>query len=156
MKSLQLPMALTELISRNSAILTAYREWARRLTPGPVSRLASSIIEQRFELGKALGEAASELSVSALPRLEVEFEVEPSPAALIDGKLASHEPMTEPKILLSAMTELEAADHELLAAVAGAALPFSSVIAERLAGEAESARKRSSWAQDHLDLLSMG
>ena len=156
MKSLLLPMALTELSLRNSAILAAYREWARRLTPGPVSRLTSSIIEQRFELGKALGEAASELSAATLPRLEVEFEVEPSPAALIERKLASPEPMPEPKILLSAMTELEAVDHEFLAAVAGAALSFSSVIAERLAGEAESARKRSNWAQDHLDLLSMG
>ena len=156
MKSLLLPMALTELSLRNSAMLAAYREWARRLTPGPVSRLTSSIIEQRFELGKALGEAASELSAATLPSARSRIRGRAIPAALIERKLASPEPMRNLKFFYRPWPKSKPSITSSSPRVAGAVLSFSSVIAERLAGEAESARKRSNWAQDHLDLLSMG
>jgi hypothetical protein len=112
--------------------------------------------EQRLDLGKTLSEIAAEIaSIHSFPEYEVEFEVEPSPAALIAGKASSSGAPAEPKDLLQRMAEAEATDYELLSAAAGAVLPFSSAIAERLAAEAASARKRSTWAQDHLDLLSM-
>jgi hypothetical protein len=112
--------------------------------------------EQRFELGKVLGEIARDAAAMAtFPETEVEFEMDPSPA-MVDRKFQSLGTPAEPKELLKIMAEIETADHELLAAAAGAVLSLSSVMAERLAGEAASARKRSNWAQDHLDLLGMG
>ncbi len=141
--------ALKELTARNAAIAAAYRGWAKRLPPGPVSRLASSLAEQRNELGKALLEIAGDRS---LGETVVEFDTEPSTLTGVD---AFEGTMIDSKDLLKNMAEAESADHELLATVAGAALPASSAIAERLASEADSARKRSVWAQDHLDLLSM-
>ena len=157
MKSIVLSSAMKELSARNAAVLAAYRDWARRLPPGPASMLASSMAAQRSELGKALAEIASD--ISSLPSLlepEVEFEVDPSPSAVIDAKSASRGETAEPKGILAAMADLETAEHELLAAAAGAALPLSSAAAERLAGEAASARIRSNWAHDHIDLLGMG
>ena len=114
--------------------------------------------EQRLELSKALGEISMEIGaiLAASPDIEIEFESGISPAALIDGKSGSGESPADPKDLLKAMAEIESGEHELLAALAGALLPLSSVLAERLAGEAASARKRSNWARDHLDLLGMG
>jgi hypothetical protein len=87
-----------------------------------------------------------------LPESEVEFDVDP---ANLTGKDAFIGAIVDSKELLKKMAEAEAGDHELLAAVAGAVLPGSIAIAELLASEADSARKRSIWAQDHLDLLSM-
>ncbi len=156
MKSLPISSALKELSSRNTAVLAAYRDWARRLPPGSASRLASSMAEQRLELGKALAEIGSNVAVLAsAPELEVEFEFDPSPSSVLEGKGPSPGSVAEPKGLLKAMAEIETVEHELLAAAAGAALPLSSVLAERLAGEAASARIRSIWAQDQLELLSM-
>lgn len=156
MKSLPIESALKELSARNGAVLAAYRDWARRLPPGPASRLAASMAEQRIELGKALAEIGSSASLrSSTQESAVEFEFEPSPDAILAGQPPSLGNAADPEALLKAMIALETAEHELLAAAAGAALPVSSVIAERLAGEAASARIRSNWAQDHLDLLSM-
>jgi hypothetical protein len=156
MTSLPFSSALNELVSRNSAIAAAYREWARRLPPGPSSKLASSMAEQRLELGKTLGEIAAAIAaVSSLPELVVEFEIEPFPASLGEGRSANAATPAEPKEVLRRMAETEAADYELLAAAAGAVLPLSSAVAEQIAAEAGAARKRATWAQDHLDLLGM-
>jgi hypothetical protein len=149
MSSLALSFALKELSSRNTVIAATYREWARRLTPGPVSRLAWSMAEQRLDLGKTLGEIAANRS---LPEVEVEFDLAPAAAA---GVVASEASLAEPRAILKKMSEAESADHELLAAVAGAIVPASGAAAERLASEAAQARKRSIWAQDQLELLSM-
>jgi hypothetical protein len=144
-----LSSALKEISLRNAAIAAAYRALAKRLPPGPVCKLASSIAEQRLELGKILGEVSVDRS---LPESEVEFDVDP---ANLTGKDAFMGAIVDSRELLKKMAEAEAGDHELLAAVAGAVLPGSIAIAELLASEADSARKRSIWAQDHLDLLSM-
>jgi hypothetical protein len=150
MSSLSLPAALKELSSRNTVIAATYREWARRLPPGPVSRLAWSIAEQRLNLGKTLGEIAAEQPLGVV---EVEFElVTPASAA---GVVMGDASLVDLRVILKKMSEAEAADHELLAAVAGAIVPLSGEAAERLASEADSARKRSIWAQDQLELLSM-
>jgi hypothetical protein len=149
MSSLPLSFALKELSSRNTAIAAIYREWARRLPPGPVTRLAWSIAEQRLDLGKALGEIAADRGI---PEVEVEFETAPASSA---GVEASEAALADPIIILKKISEAEASDHELLAAVAGAVVPSSGPVAERLASEAASARKRSIWAQDQLELLSM-
>jgi hypothetical protein len=157
MTSLPFSSALKELGSRNSAIASAYREWARHLPPGPSSKLASSMAEQRLELGKTLGEIAAEIAaIGSLPELAVDFEIEPFPSTLGAVRAAAGSAPSEPTEVLKRMAETEAADYELLAAVAGSVLPLSSGVAERIAAEAGFARKRSTWAQDHLDLLSMG
>lgn len=149
MERLPLSTALKEISSRNAAIAAAYRDWAKRLPPGPVSKLARSMAEQRADLGKTIREIAGDRSI---PDTEVVFDVEPS--SLI-GQADFDIGMAETKELLARMTAAEAADHELLATLAGTILPASGTAAERLAAEADSARKRSTWAQDHLDLLSM-
>jgi hypothetical protein len=149
MSSLPLSFALKELSSRNAAIAAIYREWARRLQPGPVTRLAWSIAEQRLDLGKALSEIAADRS---LPEVDVEFESTIASAAGVDAGEAT---LADSKAILKKIAEAEASDHELLAAVAGAVVPSSGPVAERLASEAASARKRSIWAQDQLELLSM-
>jgi hypothetical protein len=146
---LPLSSALKEITTRNAAITAAYRDWAKRLPPGPVSTLAYSMAEQRIDLGKGLRDLAGDQSIAGT---RVEFDVDP---ASIAGVEPFHGRVIEPKELLMAMAEAETADHELLAALAGALLPASSEAAERLASEANSARKRAMWAQDHLDLLCM-
>jgi hypothetical protein len=82
----------------------------------------------------------------------VEFETAPASAA---GSEAASEPLSDPKALLKLMITAEAADQEFLATLAGAVLPASIDAAEALASEADAARKRSVWAQDQLELLSM-
>jgi hypothetical protein len=149
MMSLGISFALKELSLRNARLATAYHDWARNMPPGPATRLAESMSEQRRELGKALGELAADPSISGV---EVEFESAPASAA---GSDASEAPLTDPKVLLKRMAEAEDADHEYLVAIAGAVLPASTQAAERFAAEAAAARKRSTWAQDQLELLSM-
>jgi len=149
MTSLGLPFALREISLRNAKLAATYRDWARHLPPGPVSRLALSMAEQRGDLGKKLGEISASL---ALASVVVELETDPASAA---GSEAATEPLSDPKALLKLMVVAEAADHEFLASLAGAVLPASSDSAEALASEADSARKRSVWAQDQLELLSM-
>jgi len=141
--------ALKEIISRNAGIAAAYRNWALRLPPGPASRLAASMAQQRFELAKVLGAIYCS---SSLPEVEVEFEADPSSFAGVGAFAAAN---IETMDFLRKMATAESEDHELLAAVAGAVLPRSSDVAQSLAGEAALARKRSIWAQDHLELLNM-
>jgi predicted phage gp36 major capsid-like protein len=143
------PEAFKELRARNLAVATVYREWSRRLPPGPVSKLAASIAEQRRDLDKALAEIAADQS----PRgAEVEFELAPAQA---EGVSSEDSELSEPKAILRKIVAAEAADHDLLAEAAGSALSLSTEIAERLAAEAASARKRSIWAQDQLELMEM-
>jgi hypothetical protein len=110
--------------------------------------------QQRHELGKVLGAISANAS---LPELEVEFEVDPSYLIGVDAFRVETFDGTVIGLgdFLRKMAAAESADHELLAAVAGAILPASASAAESLAGEADAARKRCTWAQDHLDLLSM-
>jgi hypothetical protein len=149
MTSLGISFALKELSARNASLAAAYRDWARRMPPGPVSRLSQSIYEQRLGLGAALSELSSDPSVSGV---QVEFEMAPASAA---GSDAAAAPLTDAKALLKRMIDAEEADHEFLAAIAGAVLPASTSAAERFAAEAAASRKRSLWAQDQLELLSM-
>jgi hypothetical protein len=149
MTSLALSTAIAELRSRNARLVAVYRESARSLPPGPVSRLAQSVAEQRLDLEKSLVQTASELGSSAAG---VEFEIAPGEAA---GSGAAAAALTDPQALLRLMAAAEEAEHDLLAALAGSILPASSAIAESLAAEADAARKRSAWAQDQLELLSM-
>jgi hypothetical protein len=151
MPNLPLSFALKELSSRNTQITATYREWARRLLPGPITKLTVSIAEQRLDLGKALKEIAS---YKSLPEVEVEFDLAPAAAAGVSSSKVSLEE-EEPRFVLRKIADAEMADHELLAAVAGAVLPASGPVAERLAAEASSARKRSIWAQDQLELLDL-
>jgi hypothetical protein len=149
MVKMSFPAALGELRVRNDKLSAAYREWGRRLPPGAASRLAASVAGQRKELGDYLAEASAN---RALSNVMVEFESSPSGATGHDA-----EPNLPPdqNDLLRRMAEAEEAEHELLAAVAGAVLPASGAVAERLASEADSARKRSFWARDQLELLGL-
>jgi hypothetical protein len=149
MTELPLSAALKELVTRNELITAAYRDWGRRLPPGPVSRLAASMTEQRLDLGTALGEIPS---IRVPLELEVEFELAPAAAAGYDAPSVT---ALEPKDLLRRMAEAEAAEHELLAALAGAILPSSTEAAELIAAQAAAAGKRSLWARDQLELLSL-
>lgn len=149
MVRLSMSSAIKEASSRNAAATAAYRDCARRLPPGPVSKLAASIAQLRAELGKTLAALAGD---RAALESEVELEAALDPFSGLDSPGGS--PL-ELKTLLKRMAEAEAADFELLAALAGAVLPASGEAAERLAAEAAAARKRSAWAQDHLDLIDM-
>ena len=146
---MSLASALKVIITYNASIGAAYRDWARRLPPGPVSALASSMAAQRQELGKVLAGIGGDGSI---PQVEVEFDINPSVMTSFEDLGTA---VVEPKALLQKMVEAEAVDHEFLSALAGAILPASASVAETLADEANSARKRSSWAQDHLDLLGL-
>ena len=150
MTRLLLSPALKEIRSRNAGIASAYRALAKRLPPGPVCKLASSLAEQRLDLGKTLAEVSDDHS---LAEVEVEFDFDP---VGLDGEAAVIGAAVDPAGFLKKVTEAEEADHELLAALAGALLPASLDFAERLATEAAAARKRAMWAQNHLDLLGMG
>jgi hypothetical protein len=144
-----LPSALKAIATRNAAIASAYRGWAKSLPPGPVSKLASSMAGQRLDFGKALDEISAD---RGLFEIEVEFDLDPADLPGAEAMLGIPQ---DPKTLLQKMAEAETVDYELLASIAGAVLPTSGAVAERLASEAASSRKRSMWAHDHLDLLSM-
>jgi hypothetical protein len=103
--------------------------------------------EQRIDLADSLANLSSQIG---LPAIEVEFEEAPATVVGYDAQDAA-----EPKALLSRMAKAEAADYEILTTIAGTFLPFSNEAAEILASQAEAARKRSSWAQDQLDLLNL-
>jgi len=138
--------ALGRLQARNEALIGLYREGARRLPPGPAGNLALSMAEQRRDLSKALS------SLAELPGGRVEIE--------LDESFAAAEPSGEPVPadaagLLSFIKKAEDADFERLSGLSGASLPISPAAAELLASEAGGAKKRASWAQDHLDLLDL-
>jgi hypothetical protein len=137
--------ALKALLSRNDALIGAYRESAKALPPGPVPNLASSMAEQRKELGKALAPLASSAGNS-----EIDID---SSALNVAASLPSR--AKDPASLLRLMYDAENAEYERLTEFAGSALAISAQAAELLASEANAARKRASWARDHLDLMGL-
>lgn len=137
--------ALDALSARNAALASIYKESAKHLLSRSVSSLAASMADQRRELGRELAALTLLPSIDDTPlKIEMDFPDFPPPP-IETGEAIS--------VLLGRMQRVEAEDYELLSALSGAVLPRSVDAAERLASLAEQARKRSSWAQDHLDLL---
>lgn|GEM_PF-1167002 len=149
MPSTTFPQAVEQLRARNQSAAATYRDWARRLPPGPVSRLALSLAEQRADLGKTLTEISGEFSLRAC---RVDLEDSASGANLPAAGAAD---LSDSATVLKMAVAAEDADHEFLAALAGAAVAASAEAADRLASEADAARKRSTWAKDQLELLDM-
>lgn len=145
MSKITLADALKALQSRNDALISAYREGAQALSPGPVPNLATSMAEQRKELGKSLAALASSTG-----RAEIDLD---TPA--LEGDSSPPAVAKDPASLLGLMHEAEEADYERLAELAGSVLAVSAQAAELLASEANAAKKRASWARDHLDLMGL-
>jgi hypothetical protein len=145
MPKITLADALKALQSRNDALISAYREGAKALSPGPVPNLASSMAEQRKELGKALATLASSAGRS---------EIDLDPPAL-EGAASPPAGAKDPASLLRLMYDAEDAEFERLTELAGSVLAVSAQAAELLASEANAAKKRASWARDHLDLMGL-
>ncbi len=145
MRKIVFAEALGRLQARNEALIGLYREGARRLPPGPAGNLAASMAEQRRDLSKAL----SSLAEGPEGRAEVE----------LDDSFAAPEPggplPLDAAGLLGLIKEAEDADFERLSDLSGASLRISPEAAELLASEAGVAKKRASWARDHLDLLGL-
>jgi hypothetical protein len=137
--------ALDALSTRNAGWASIYKESAKSLLSRSVSSLAASMADQRRELGRELAALALILPFDDAP-LEIEMDLPAPPSPPIGAEEAI-------PALLGRMQKAEAEDYELLSALSGAVLPRSVDAAERLAALAEQARKRASWAQDHLDLL---
>ena len=149
MEKMSLSSALKVITTYNGAIASAYKDWARRLPPGPISTLAASMAEQRQDLGRLLTEISADRS---LPEVEVDFDIDLGALRGFDSLATT---VVEPRELLAKMAEAEAVDHEFLAALAGAVVAVSTSTAENLAVAADSARKRSTWAREHLELLGL-
>jgi hypothetical protein len=145
MSKIMLADALKALSARNEALIGAYREGAKALPPGPVPNLASSMAEQRKELGKALATLTSSAGRSEIDIDESELGEAASPVAVA----------RDPAGLLRLLFDAEDAEYERLTELAGSVLAVSAPAAELLASEANSAKKRASWARDHLDLLGL-
>lgn len=135
--------ALDALLARNEALLVLYREGAKNLLSRSISSLAASMIDQRRELAKDVASLKRQVADAGAP---IDFE-------LTASTLPPNPSGEGAKGLLESMKKIEAEDYEFLSSLAGAVLPLSVEAAERLASLAEQARKRSSWAQDHLELL---
>jgi hypothetical protein len=146
MMRMSLSGALEVALTRNSAVAAVYREGARTLLSRSISTLARSMADQRRESAKEIEILRSGFGAT----IELDLDLA-DPDLLLAPVVASA--IEDSVVLLTAMKRWESEDFELLAAIAGAALPASTEIAERVAALAEQARKRASWAQDHLDLL---
>jgi hypothetical protein len=146
MSRIVLGEALKALQTRNDALIGAYREGARSLPPGPVANLATSMAEQRKDMAKTL----ATLSASPVCRAEIELDSD----ARIPGSLA---PLgsRDAAGVLSFMKESEDSDFELFTDLAGSAVAVSAQAAELLASVASEAKKRASWAKDHLELMGL-
>jgi hypothetical protein len=145
MTSMPLEAALAAVRLRNEALVGAYKDGARSVLSGPVSRLARSMADQRRELGKDLAELAL---LPGLQEAVAELDLDP---LLFEKPLPWN--TADVNELLERMRSAEADDYLILACIAGAFVPVSTEAAERVAALAEQARKRSTWARDHLDLL---
>lgn len=139
---------LAASLHRNQAIAAAYKEASRRLLSRAVSGLAASAAEQRRELGEELAALASSLSpeMSALP-----LELPDAVVALADSPVPG---MDNPATIIAFFRDVEEAEHQLYGVLATAAAKDPDANAT-LSGFAEQARKRSSIASDHLDLLGL-
>jgi hypothetical protein len=144
MEPVSFKSALGALAARNAALGASYRESAKSLLSRSATSLAASMADQRREFGKDLAELGAEANIGD-EALDAEIPLSPPlPPPPLDEDVAS---------LLKRMKKVENEDYETLSALSGALLSRSPAIAERLALFAEQARKRGSWAQDHLDLL---
>jgi hypothetical protein len=140
--------ALKSLQTRNDALIGAYREGARSLPPGPVANLATSMAEQRKDLAKTL----ASLSASPVCRAEIELDSDARiPAALALAPMGARDAAG----VLAFMRESEDSDFELFTALAGSAVAVSTQAAELFASAASEAKKRASWAKDHLELMGL-
>jgi len=146
MSKIVLGEALRALLARNEALIVAYREGARNLPPGPVPNLAGSMVQQRRDLAKAL------TALAASPASYAEIDVDSDPRS---SEAPTPGGAKDVIGLLGLMKEAEDADFERLTELAGSALPVSADAADLFASEANGAKKRASWAQDHLDLMSL-
>ncbi len=135
---------------RNESLIAVYRERSKNIPPGPIGNLAASIIEQRREAAHELAKILSSLQEPALHLAELEL------APLVAVKTAGTESsVSDAAALLRFIQETEDSDFEHLSDLAGAVLPFSSELAEFFASAASAAKKRASWARDHLDLMDL-
>lgn len=143
-----LAAVLEEIRSRNEALTAAYRSVSKRTLTRSITTFAASAADQRRELGEALTEIVSTLGREILDSVAV-F---PSPAASIPPSEAAVS--NDPAFLLKYSRDVENGDRELFAALA--ALPcLDSDQSARFAAFSEEARKRSSIAGGHLDLISL-
>ncbi len=142
--------ALAAFKIRNESLISLYRDRIKTIPPGPIGSLTASIAEQRRDLARDLSKILSSFEESPLRSAEIEYD-SPLDTGVHDIKTGSSDAIE----LLRFIKEAEDSDFERLSELAGAVLPISSAVAEFLAAEASGAKKRASWAQDHLDLLGL-
>jgi len=143
-----LSAVLEELRDRNEALAMAYRSVSRRTLTRSITTFAASASDQRKELGEALGELAATLDQSLLSA----SRDLPAPAPdVAPGEAAAS---SDPTFLLRYFRDVENGDRELFAAIAGIQ-GLDGDQAARFAAFSEEARKRSSIAGGHLDLISL-
>jgi hypothetical protein len=149
MTSVSFAEALSAARRRNEVLAGAYKEAARHLLSRSVSSVAASAADQRGELGEELAklEAALPKSLSET-RLSLE-------EGLLKGAELPAQGGDEAKALLSRVLEAETADGELFALLAAAARSSHPDSAAELDAFSDQAKKRASWARDHLDLLAL-
>jgi hypothetical protein len=138
--------ALKALLTRNDALIGAYRESARSLPPGPVANLATSMAEQRKDIAKTL----AALSASPVCRAEIELDSDAKITAASAPKGAR-----DAAGVLAFMKDSEDSDFELFSDLAGSAVAVSAQAAELFASVANEAKKRAAWAKDHLELMGL-
>jgi len=141
--------ALSTSRRRNEVLAGAYREAARHLLSRSISSVAASAADQRGELGEELAKLEASLPQSlSETRLSLK-------EGLLRGAEAPATGGDEVKALLSRLLEAETADCELFALLAAAARSNDPDAAAELDAFSDQAKKRASWAQDHLDLLAL-
>lgn len=143
-----LAAALDELRNRNEALVTAYRGVSRRTLTRSITTFAASASDQRKELGEALAELAATLDQGLLAA----GRDLPSPTQEVAPVEAAAS--NDPAYLLRYFRDVENGDRELFAAMA-AIQGLDGDQAARFAAFSEEARKRSSIAGGHLDLISL-
>jgi len=143
-----LAAALDELRGRNEALAMAYRSVSRRTLTRSITTFAASASDQRKELGEALAELADTLD----PGLLAANRDLPAPGPEIaPGEAAAS---NDPAFLLRYFRDVENGDRELFSAMAGIQ-GLDGDQSARFAAFSEEARKRSSIAGGHLDLISL-
>ena len=143
-----LSAVLEELRVRNEALATAYRSVSRRTLTRSITTFAASASDQRKELGEALAELTATLDPSLLAT-DGDFPALKQEAA--PGETAAS---NDPAFLLKYFRDVENGDRELFSAIAGLQ-GLDGDQAARFAAFSEEARKRSSIAGGHLDLISL-
>lgn len=139
---------LEELRNRNEALATAYRSVSRRTLTRSITTFAASASDQRKELGVALAELSATLDQDLLG---ANGDLPPSSPETAPEEAATS---NDPAFLLRYFRDVENGDRELFAAIAGMR-GLDGDQAARFAAFSEEARKRSSIAGGHLDLISL-